>query len=74
MKVVVVKNTKTIRRFLVEVRKDSLLKEVSTLVGKGKYSKAASVVLAKGNVERELTKDEVNKVGASLLLEEGGSK
>lgn len=70
---VVVTLKKGNKRFLVDVQRNALFEELLFLVRKKQYAKAASVVLAKGDVERELTKDEVNKVGASLLLE-GGSK
>lgn len=74
MKVVVVISKHVIkRRYLVELQGDVLVQEVAALIGRKEYSKAASVILDKGRIEREISKEELGDVDADLIIE-GGPK
>ena len=72
MKALVITKKNRIKRFLVEIHTDSLVQEIAALISKKKYSKAAAVVLAKGRIEREVSKNDANDVKADLIIEETG--
>lgn len=70
---IIVTDRKVNKRFLVHVQSDAVLKDLAFLIGSKKYSKAASLVLTRGHIEKEVMNDELNKVGADLIIE-GGAK
>lgn len=69
MKILVIKNTSP-KQVLVTLHTDKLVREVATLIGKKKYSKAISTILEEGRFEREIKNVDIEKVRADLILTE----
>ena len=71
MKALIIAKKNRIKRFLVEIHTDDLVKEIAILIGREKYSKAATVLLAKGRIEKEISEKDLKDTKADILLETG---
>lgn len=70
MKILVVIRRSPAHRYLVELKTDSLVKEIARLAGRGRRSQAIATALAKGRLEGEVAEGEISKVQADLILTE----
>ncbi len=70
MKVLVVIRRSPVQRFLVELHTNKLVKEVATLIGRRRHSKAIVTALSKGRFERQVADDELPNVRADVILTE----
>ena len=70
MKVLVVIRRSPARQFLVELHTNKLVKEVATLIGKRRHSKAIVTALSKGRFERQVADEELPNIRADVILTE----
>jgi hypothetical protein len=70
MRALIIRKKNKITRFLVELDTDELIEEVAVLVANGKSSEAVAVVIAKGQIEGEISESDVKKVKADIIIQE----
>ena len=70
MKILVVIRRSPAQRFLVELHTNKLVKEVETLIGKRRNSKAITTALTKGRFGREIPENEAHSIKADIILTE----
>ena len=71
MKVIIVK--KSLKKFLVELTTNKLVKEVAILVARQKNPEAIAAMLAKGKIEMEITDNNSKDVEADIIVDENGA-
>ena len=71
MKVIIVK--KSLKKFLVELTTNKLVKEVAILVARQKNPEAIAAMLAKGKIEMEITDNNSKDVEANIIVDENGA-
>jgi len=74
MHVLVVIRKSPVRRFLVELHTNRLVREVARLAGKRKNSQAIVTALTKGKFEREVGESDLPGVKADLILTEENAR
>ena len=70
MKVLVVIRRSPAQRFLVKLHTDKLIKEMATLISRGRHSKAIITALSKGSLERQVSDEDLPNVKADIILTE----
>lgn len=70
MKVLVVVERSPIHRYLINLHKANLVKEVKDLINRSKYSEAVAMAFLKGDFERQIYDDEVHALDVDLILSE----
>ena len=70
MKVLIVIRRSPAQRFLVKLHTDKLVREMATLINKGRHSKAIVMALSKGSFERQITDEDISNVKADVILTE----
>ena len=71
MKIIIVR--RSLKRFLVEINTNQLVKEVAVLVARRKNPEAVAAIMAKGRIEREITDSDLKNVTADVILTENGA-
>ena len=62
------------QRFLVKLHKKEFVKEVKRLVNKRRYSQAIVWALFNGEIEEELTREEIPAANADLIITEESAR
>ena len=57
-------------RFLVNVSDQNLIRDINSLISRGKYARALVTVLSKGEVLKEISERELPEIKADLVLTE----
>ena len=70
MKILVKIQNSPTKLFLVDLKNEKLLKEIKSLILKGKRSKAAVTTLSKGVFLRELSENDLTAIEADMILTE----
>jgi hypothetical protein len=68
MKVLIVLGGGPVQRYLVNLCKQSVVKEVKELISTNKYSEAAAVAFKRGDLARAVREDEISGLDADLIL------
>ena len=68
MKVLIILGGGPVQRYLVDLCKQAVVKEVKKLISTNKYSEAAAVAFRRGDLARAVTEDEMSDLGADLIL------
>jgi len=71
MKILVVTKN-PLKRFLVELHSDKLVKQIASLVGRKRYHEAATTTLARGRLEKEVSDNEFKDVKTDIILTSDG--
>ena len=73
MRVLIVLKNSPIKRYLVHLYTEALIREVRELVNSRRHGQAMVAALSKGSFQRTVTDDEVHAVEADLILSENSA-